>query len=556
MTGGDASPEPSAELGNDEASVRAARRAIKSGDFDTAEAIAANMLAEHPANTDALEIKALAEAERGDFLGAETSLRSAIALAPDRRWPYADLTRLLLRQGRSVEAEQVSRAAIAQDERNADAHAMLASMLSEQERWIDAAAHFERAITLVGNHPQLVTGLGQARMRSGRVDDAVGLLEAATKADPGALEPAVYLAEAYERLGKFEVAAKQLDVAEEIARKQGTDVDLQRSVLLTRIGQPERALELLERRKDLSGAARLQRGRLYDRLGRYSDAWDDWVAGKAQLAERSGRQYRAKEVAQQAKKLVEFASPVGQLPRADRREGIPQPIFIVGFPRSGTTLVEQILASHGSIIAGGELPFGAELHALIDSSAEALRDHYLARAGQYGLLDTRSRYFTDKMPDNAFWLPLVRMAFPESPAIYLRRHSLDIMTSVMAYDMTHGFNCGYRLEDAARHLALVDDLLETCDQSGVGPTYELRYEALVADQAGETERLMAAIGLPMESGQLRFHERAGVSPTPSYAQVREPLNERSIGRWRHYATELQPVIPLLAAAMERGGYTG
>ena len=158
------------------------------------------------------------------------------------------------------------------------------------------------------------------------------------------------------------------------------------------------------------------------------------------------------------------------------------------------------------------------------------------------------------MPDNSFWLPLLRLAFPQSPVIHIRRHPLDVLTSVMAHDMTHGFNCGYRLEDAAAHLALVDDLLESYRVSGVGPTHELRYETLVADQTGETERLMAAIGIPMEPAQLSFHQRDAVSPTPSYAQVREPLNDRSIGRWRNYAAELKPVQPVIAAAIERGGY--
>jgi hypothetical protein len=126
----------------------------------------------------------------------------------------------------------------------------------------------------------------------------------------------------------------------------------------------------------------------------------------------------------------------------------------------------------------------------------------------------------------------------------------------MAHDMTHGFDCAYRIEDAARHLALTDGLLEACRGAGVGPTYELRYERLVAEQQVESERLMAAIGLRLEPTQLSFHERTEVSPTPSYAQVREPLHDRSIGRWRNFARELEPVRPILAEAMERNGYAG
>jgi hypothetical protein len=267
------------------------------------------------------------------------------------------------------------------------------------------------------------------------------------------------------------------------------------------------------------------------------------------------------------------AGRTSELPAAGLRRDVPQPLFIIGFPRSGTTLTEQILASHSRIRAGGELPFGSEMFELAMALAgdEAnfpgglarvphwptrLRDEYLARAEQYGLLTAGAAYFTDKLPGNDFWLPLLRAAFPESPVVLVRRHPLDVLTSVMAHDMTHGFDCAYRIEDAARHLALTDRLLEACRATGVGPTYELRYERLVAEQQIESERLMVAIGFPLEPAQLSFHERTTVSPTPSYAQVREPLNDRSIGRWRNFARELEPVLPIVAEAIERNGYAG
>jgi len=158
------------------------------------------------------------------------------------------------------------------------------------------------------------------------------------------------------------------------------------------------------------------------------------------------------------------------------------------------------------------------------------------------------------MPLNDMWLPLLRLAFPDSPVVLVRRHPLDVLVSVMAHDMTHGFNCTYRLEDAATHLALIDELVACHRRAGIGPTHELQYECLVSDQTGETRRLMTNVGLEMEPSQLRFFERETVSPTPSYAQVREPLNDRSIGRWRNYAEQLKPIRPIVTKAMERGGY--
>lgn len=564
-------------MSSDQVAVRiaTARHAVRAGQLDAAARIAAEILRDSPDELDALEIKALVEIERSDHSAAEATLRRAIAIAPGRRWPYADLTRLLMMLGRASDAERVAADASLADPDNPDAHATLAALLAERQNLVAAAAHFERAIALAGRHRDLLLGLGRTRMRQGLLDQARPLLEQAVAASPEALEPIVALAELEERFGRFEQAKRQLDRAEAIAAAQGTDVVLQRSVLLGRMGEVEAALALLDSAGALSGAALLQRGRLNARLGRHAQAWSDWSDGKAMLAARFGRNYPAQIVKREFDALADFFDRrrLAALPRAQCRRDVPQPIFIVGFPRSGTTLVEQILASHSAIRAGGELPIAGEFKdiavalggaratfpaclAEIDGAQwpNVLRDSYLARADSFGLLGPGADYFTDKMPLNEMWLPLLRIAFPQSPVVLVRRHPLDVLASVMANDMTHGFNCGYQLEDAARHLALIDELTARYAAAGLEPTHVLRYESLVADQLGETGRLMTAIGVPMEPAQLRFDERASVSPTASYAAVREPLNERSVGKWRNYAAELDPVRPIIARASKRGDY--
>lgn len=557
--------------------ISASRNAYRSGDLEGAAAIAADVLRAAPRNLDALELKALVEVERGQHAEAESSLRRAIAVAPQRRWPYADLARLLLELGRTADAEAVARAALAADPDNADAHAILGSMLVERQMYVPAAEHLRRAIALAGRHPQLLVALGRALMLQEDTDSARALLQEANAADPLMLEAIACLAELEERAGRFDEALALLDRAEPMARARGTDVKLQRSVLLERMGQIDAALQLLDEEEALSGAAFLHRGRLRDRLGRHADAWSDWTAGKSILAQDGARHYQADEVQRQVDALARFFTRehFAALPRAPRRDEVPQPLFIFGFPRSGTTLVEQIVASHSRIDAGGELPFAADLkeHAtsLVGGDAafpaaltqlacdipdwpERLRDFYLQRARSFGLASPGADFFTDKMPLNETWLPLLRVAFPQSPFILVRRHPLDVLTSVMAHDMTHGFHCGYRLADAAHHLAIIDHLVARYRAAGIEVTYELRYESLVADQAGETQRLMHAIGLPVEQAQLRAHERTAVSPTPSYAQVREPLNDRSIGRWRNHGSQLEAVRPLVFEVMERGAY--
>ncbi|MDF0491407.1 sulfotransferase [Sphingomonas sp. H39-1-10] len=328
-----------------------------------------------------------------------------------------------------------------------------------------------------------------------------------------------------------------------------------------------------------AGAALLEKGQILDSMGRYDEAFAAFSAFKARLRETSGHSYQADRAARLVADLREFFTEGRSrlLPRTGLREGHPQPIFIVGFPRSGTTLVEQTLSAHPEITAGDELPIVTQLadraQNLLGSlltypkalsemwlgdragQVDSLRDLYLNEAVRFGAVDPGRRWFTDKMPLNETHLGLIHILFPASPIVHLVRHPLDVVLSTYANGLTHGFYCAYALETAATHYALIADLI--ADYRAALPLryHALRYEDLVADQENQVRGLLDFIGAPFDPATLAFHENSRYARTASYAQVTEPLYSRSVHRYRNYLKHLKPVIPILMPAIERLGYT-
>ena len=134
------------------------------------------------------------------------------------------------------------------------------------------------------------------------------------------------------------------------------------------------------------------------------------------------------------------------------------------------------------------------------------------------------------------------------------RHPLDVCVSILSNNLTHGFNCGYRIEDTVHHLAAVHELIGCYEREMEIDALVLRYESFVREQHTQTRRLLDFLGLPFETACLEFHESRRYAPTPSYAQVTERLNDRSIGRHKHYAAQLAPFLEQLRPMLAAYGY--
>jgi Tfp pilus assembly protein PilF len=554
------------------------REALSRGDLRTAEAAAEERLKTAGRDVYALELRAIIQQRRGQFGQAARTFDTIIGIDPRATWAFNQLVQLFMTHGKLGDAEKVARAALRADPLDAQAHNLFGYILSEMNDLPAGEWHFRRALELGGPQAAFLANLALNVMKQGRTDEADRYFAQSHELDPRELKTLAYWSTLHEGRGDLQRAQELLARAEAVSSPDA--VSLLRANYLSRTGRYQDALAVFESFSDLSGAGHLERGRVNDRLGRYAQAWADFVEGKRRLAqEGSGLRYKADAVETLFERCKQFFTHenISRLPRAELRPDTPQPIFITGFPRSGTTLIEQILCSHSSVRAGGELTFLADLQRLANDllpdtagypdnlaqtwtadrhhMAGLFRDYYLGRARQYGLLSGGKRFFTDKMPFNEVNLPLLKMIFPEAKIIHAVRHPLDVCVSILSNNMTHGFACGYRIEDITHHLAAVFALTEHYRTVLEPGDFVLQYESLIEDQVGQTRKLLEYLGLPFEEACLRFHENPRYAPTPSYAQVTEKIYAGSMNRHQRYAEFLQPHLGRLGPMMARYGYS-
>jgi tetratricopeptide (TPR) repeat protein len=236
----------------------------------------------------------------------------------------------------------------------------------------------------------------------------------------------------------------------------------------------------------------------------------------------------------------------------------PDPIFILGMPRTGTTLVERILSSHSSVFSAGELNnFSLELIRLVGRALGPKRPSRLEFVAATAALDFRalgeayvsttrplcdgSPYFIDKLPFNFLYAGLIHLALPRAKIINLQRHSMDTCYAVYKQLFKDAYPFSYDLDELGQYYIAYHHLMQHWNTVMPGVMHTMRYETLVADIEGESRRLLEYCGLPWEDQCLRFHENTRASTTASALQVRQPIYATSVGKWRHYDRQLEPL---------------
>jgi hypothetical protein len=494
-------------------------------------------LASHPqagpagASAEASRLAAEADAlcASGDLAGAIPRYQQAIALA-DSPEHHLRLAAAADRLGRIGLVEPHLRAALRGNPDSAPAHNALGVYYQRSGRVDGALHHSERAVTLSPDNPEFALHRGRALHMAGQVDAAWEAIEPMISA--GSTDQ--WLLDLYARL------------APSLGREREALAAIERSLRVSRLPNTPDGRPMLH----------FNAAMLNDRICRYDEAFEQARLGN--LAVRcTARPWEPDAHARWVSDKINYFTParVRELPRATH--GDRRPVFIVGMPRSGTSLVEQILACHPMVAAGGELsdlgratsgagvtwahgePFPQCLDHLSIRRANEMAAPYLAAIHRIGPTAT---CVTDKMPINFLLLDWVTLLLPEARVIHCSRNPLDTCLSCYMTHFAGGNEYKHDLTGLGRFYRDYRRLMD--HWSGVLPLamLEVRYEDLVLDTEAQVRRMLSFLDLPWDDRCLRYYEHPRRVRTASEDQVRRRIYTSSIGRWKHYEAHLTDLI--------------
>ncbi|HXZ17675.1 MAG TPA: sulfotransferase [Roseiarcus sp.] len=523
---------------------------------------------------------------------AEKRWRAALALKPDYAEAYSNLSNLLLDEGEYERAEVFARRAIELKPRLADAYVNLAATMTARHAHGVALAIIDALLAFAPGHARALAARALTLKELDRLDEALEAAKRAALAAPESPEPHNALGQVYQAMGEFEPALAAYERAAALPGPAQQDAIANRGSLFMEFGRKEEAMKAMQEAAKtfpnapgvLFNQTDLRRfapgdpliGRMQALIAREGITLSDRVTlhfglGKAFLdigdSEAAFRHYNegnrlkrttfaydsdanqrfmASVAGAFTPALLEAKASMGA--RSDLN------VFVVGMPRSGTTLIEQILGSHPFVTAAGELK---QLQRLIDAlpnypaSVADLTPVDLERLGQAYLaavapLTAGRRRVVDKMPSNFLACGLIRLILPDAKIIHSRRDPVDTCLSCYTKLFAGEQAFAYDLTELGRfHRSYASLMAHWRSVLPASHFLEVDYEKVVDDLEGEARRMLDFLRLPWDERVLKFHQTERPVRTASVNQVREPITRASVGRWKKHAAELGPLLAAL-----------
>jgi tetratricopeptide (TPR) repeat protein len=508
------------------------------GKLEEATASFQQAITSKPEYPDAHNNLAVVRRRRGQLAAAETSVREALRLKPDYPEALNNLGLTLRELERLDEAVASFREALRFRPDYADAFNNLGLALKDQGQLAEAAASLQRAVELKPDFVEAHNNLGAALTEQGEGEEAIPRFQQALQLKPDYAQAYYNLAElAAENQYQFSAreinSIKTLLSANQLPAKDASLLHYTLAILLNKTKQYDQAFEHFRDANRLQKLDLRQSGLIFDQ-----------------------EQYR-----RFIDRVIATCS-AGYFERV-RSFGIPSelPVFIVGVPRSGTSLVEQILACHPKVFGAGERTdikhlaaavrrqlqcsedYPESLERLNEETVRSLAVPYLARLQE---LAGPAARLTDKLPGNFNYLGLIATIFPQARVIHCRRGPLDTCVSCFCQNFKN-ISYAQSLEDLGFHYRQYERLMAHWRRVLPIPMLDVDYEALVADQEKVSRQMIAFLGLEWDDRCLHFHEHRRAVYTASKLQVRRPIYASAVGRWKRFERHLGPLIQALHA---------
>jgi tetratricopeptide (TPR) repeat protein len=517
------------------ARVEEASAALAADDRRKSETIFRGILQQDPSHVAALCGLAAVSLAADMAHDAERLLRHALKQSAYLPLAYRGLGPALLALGRLKEAESATRHLIKIEPASPQTWVTTAGVATRLMRQEQALEAYERAARLKPQEVGLRMSVGHVQKTLGRRHDSEASYKAALQLDPGRAEAWWSLADLKNyAFSDAEVGAMQQLLASD---KRGHSNEAQLHFAL---------------------------GKAFEQRQEYAQAFAHYAQGNA--LRRLDAPFDIDSFERRSARIRAFFDQALFGARAGGGDPDPAPIFIVGLPRSGSTLVEQILASHSRVEGTMELPNILNMVGEFDDMA-ATRDGYpetartvpaarLTALGRRYIEETaplRSgrEHFTDKLPNNFSHVGLIHAILPRATIIDARRHPMDACFSTFKQHFAEGQTFSYDLQDLARYYRCYLSLMDHWDAVLPGKVLHVQYEELVREPEANIRRLLKHCGLSFEPACLSFHETRRSVRTASAEQVRQPLYTSGVGYWRHFERELEPLRRALGDCLGR-----
>jgi tetratricopeptide (TPR) repeat protein len=511
--------------------------ALCEGKIAVAEALLREHLKKYPTDVAAIRMLAEVAARLGRYPDSETLLARCLELAPGFGAARHNYAVVLHRQNRTAEALREVERLLEADPRNAGGRNLKAAILARIGELQQSTAIYARILEEYPQQPKLWQSYGHALKTAGRQPESIAAYRKSIELTPG-------FGEAYWSLANLKTFRfSPADVA-------------------TMLGQLTRGDLSTEDRFHFHFAL----GKALEDASDYARSFEHYVEGNR--LRRSVIDYDPEDLSDRVRRSKALFTPAFFAERAGCGAQAPDPIFIVGLPRSGSTLIEQILSSHSAVEGTMELPdidtIARQLGGRKRRSEASAYPDVLGTLGADELRALGERYleqtriqrrsaapcFIDKMPNNWEHAGLIHLILPNAKIIDARRHPMSCCFSVFKQHFARGQRFSYSLEDVGRYYRDYVDLMAHFDEVLPGRIHRVTYERMVEDTEGEVRRLLAFCGLPFEAACLRFYETERAVRTASSEQVRQPIYRDALDQWSHYAPWLGPLEQALGPALK------